>query len=99
MDDSIVALLSLDLSQAGLANVLDPQLWSTYMTAEHLYSENWLVAYEALHKGWLNSVDGANYLAADDFFSLLATHDVQFYDAGNIDAASDMDWLTGYAGL
>jgi hypothetical protein len=99
MDDSIVALLSLDLKQAGLADALDPQLWSTYMKAEHLYSENWLVAYEALHKGWLNSVDGTNYLATDDFFNQLTINDVQFYDAGNIDAASDMDWLTGYVGL
>jgi hypothetical protein len=55
VDDPIVALLSLDLRAAGLADSLDPALWAQHMTAEHLYSENWLVAYEALRKGWLPS--------------------------------------------
>ena len=44
MDDSIVALLSLDLNQAGLADSVDPGLWSQQMHATHLYRENWLLA-------------------------------------------------------
>jgi hypothetical protein len=99
MDDSIVALLSLDLKHAGFADALNPQLWSSYMKAEHLYSENWLVAYEALVKGWLDSVDGSDYVAEDDFFSILTAADVKFYDTGNTDAAANMDWLTEYLGL
>ena len=42
------------------------------MQSRHLYSENWLLAYEALRKGWLNSVDGTDYIAADDFFGRIA---------------------------
>jgi hypothetical protein len=38
-------------------------------------------------------------VAADDFFNNLAINNVQFYDAGNVDAASNMDWLSGYVGL
>jgi reverse transcriptase-like protein len=98
IDDSIVALLSLDLKQAGLADDVDPVLWSQHMTAEHLYGENWLVAYEALRKGWLPSVDGSGYAAADDFFGLLWQYGVEFYDTANSDAATQTDWLTAYLG-
>ena len=98
VDDSIVALLSLDLKASGLADELDPVLWSQHMEAGHLYSENWLIAYEALKKGWLVSKDANDYVAADDFFSLLSKHGVEFYDTGTRDPATDSDWLTAYSG-
>lgn len=98
VDDSIVALLSLDLKANGLADELDPVLWSQHMEAGHLYSENWLIAYEALIKGWLPSKDGSNYVAADDFFSLLSVRGVEFYDTGTRDPATDFGWLTAYLG-
>jgi hypothetical protein len=98
MDDSIVALLSLDLNQAGLADSVDPALWVQHMAAEHLYSENWLIAYEALRKGWLPSVDGSDYVAADDFFGLLSHHGVEFYDPTNSQAAAETGWLAAYLG-
>jgi hypothetical protein len=98
VDDSVVALLSLDLRANGLADALNPALWSQHMQAEHLYSENWLVAYEAIVKGWLPSADGSDYVGADDFFGSLSAHDVEFYDTGTLDAATDTDWLTEYLG-
>jgi hypothetical protein len=98
VDDSIVALLSLDLRANGLADKLDPVLWSQHMEAGHLYSENWLIAYEALTKGWLPSKDGSDYVAADDFFSLLSVRGVEFYDTGTRNPATDFDWLTAYLG-
>jgi len=98
VDDSIVALLGLDLRANGLADALDPALWSQHMQPSHLYSENWLIAYEALKKGWLASVDGSDYVAADDFFGLLSAHDVEFYDTGTRDPATETDWLTAYLG-
>ena len=96
LDDPIVALLSLDLRSSGLAGALDSSLWAQHMQAQHLYSENWLLAYEALRKGWLNSVDGSDYIAADDFFGQIAALQVDFYDTGTRDAATDTDWLTAY---
>ena len=98
VDDPIVALLSLDLRANGLTMKLDPALWSQHMEASHLYSENWLIAYEALQKGWLPPKDGTDYVAADDFFGHLAAYDVEFYDTGTRDPATDTDWLTAYLG-
>jgi hypothetical protein len=98
VDDSVVALLSLDLKASGFADALDPALWSKHMQASDLYSENWLVAYEALEKGWLPLADGSNYVANDDFFSSLSTYDVEFYDTGTRAAATNTDWLTAYLG-
>jgi hypothetical protein len=96
VDDSVVALLSLDLKANGLADALDPVLWREHMQASHLYSENWLLAYEALIKGWLPSKDNTDYVKADDFFGKLSQYDVQFYDTDNRDSAVDSDWLTAY---
>jgi hypothetical protein len=98
VDNSIVALLSLDLRQAGLADNVDPALWAQHMASEHLYSENWLLAYEALKKGWLSSVAGDDYVAADDFFGLLSQLGVEFYDTSNTNAATQTGWLTSYLG-
>lgn len=98
VDDSIVALLSLDLKASGFADALDPLLWSKHMQASDLYSENWLIAYEALKKGWLPSADGSDYVMNDDFFASLAAHDVEFYDTGTRAPATNTDWLTEYLG-
>jgi hypothetical protein len=98
VDDPVVALLSLDLREKGLADKLDPALWSQHMQAGHLYSENWLVAYEALKKGWLPSGNGKDYVAADDFFGRLSAKGVEFYDTGINDPATETDWLTEYLG-
>jgi hypothetical protein len=98
LDDPIVALLSLDLQSSGLADALDSSLWAQHMRSEHLYSENWLLAYEAVRKGWLNSVDGTDYIAGDDFFGRIADLEVEFYDTGTRDAATETGWLTAYLG-
>jgi hypothetical protein len=96
MDDSIVALLALDLRSGGFADALNTEAWSKYMQADHLYSEYWLLAYEALVKGWLGPLDGHNYVADDGFFGILAQSAVEFYDTGTTQAASDTDWLSAY---
>src|ERR1700722_4083643 len=98
VDDSVVALLSLDLKASGFADALDPVLWSKHMQASDLYSENWLIAYEALGKLWLPSADGSNYVANDDFFASLSALDVEFYDTGTRDPATNSGWLTEYLG-
>jgi hypothetical protein len=93
-DDPVVALLALHLRDDGLADALDPGVWSRHMTADHLYSENWLVAYEAYRKGWLPSAGGGNYVSNDDFFGVLAKYNVEFYDTSTAEPAVDYDWLS-----
>ena len=80
-DDRIVALLALDCEQHGLlSKALDKSLWNSFMTAEALYDEHWLLAYEANYKGWLPSVDAADHVAADPNFGFLKSQNVSFYD-------------------
>lgn len=96
VDDPIVALLALDLRNEGLADTLDTALWSSHMQAEHLYTENWLLAYEAYAQGWLLPVGGNDYIASDEFFGLLRNTGVSFYDTGTRNPAIGSEWMEGY---
>lgn len=96
VDDSIVALLALSLRGVGLAGSLDTSLWAAQMQPDRLYSEHWLLAYEAYIKGWLPSVSGSDYVAADEFFGILSRSGVEFYDDGTREPAGDSEWLEGY---
>lgn len=82
VDDDIVALVALELHNNDLLPMPENgfQLWSNYMTSQHLYSDHWLLAYEALEHGWLRSRDGGDYVAGDEYFQLLKKHSVKFYD-------------------
>jgi hypothetical protein len=87
-DDPVVALLALDCEQHGLlSKVLDKTLWSSHMTADALYDEYWLLAYEANYKGWLPSVGAIDHVAADPNFSFLKSKNVYFYDRSRAAAA------------
>jgi hypothetical protein len=90
VDDDIVALVALDLEQQNLLPPTNSRLWASRMTKEHLYSEHWLVAYEACAQGWLAPSDGNEFLSADPFFSILSNGDVRFYDSGDT-------WEEGYS--
>jgi hypothetical protein len=80
-DDPVVALLALDSEQHGLlSKALDKTLWASHMTADALYDEHWLLAYEANCKSWLPSVGGKDHVAADPNFGFLKSHNVYFYD-------------------
>jgi hypothetical protein len=83
IDDPVVALIALNLMDTGNLGRVDPARWSSWMTADELYSGHWIVAYEALTRGWLRSADGTDYVDDDPFFSLLARNGVSFYDAGS----------------
>lgn len=96
VEDPVVALLALDLRSAGLGDSLDPSMWLAHMKPEHLYSEYWLLAYEARVKGWLRTASGGNYVSNDDFFGTLSKNGVEFYDAGTREAALDSGWIEGY---
>jgi hypothetical protein len=78
-DDDVVALISLDLRNLGqFPTDVDLGLWESYMVADQLYSDHWLLCYEAANKGWFPPED--DYIAEDEFFLALRDNDVYFYD-------------------
>ena len=54
------------------------------MILEELYTENWILAYEA--RKWLPSINSNNYLLEDDSFKLLDEKNIYFFNpnAGKI---------------
>lgn len=102
VEDSVVALIALDLVDVGLITTgLDKGKWQSYVTKDELYGENWLLAYEATMRGWLIP-DDPDLLNNDAFFSILKDNNVHFYDnslglvpEGNDDfEAFQFDWQT-----
>jgi len=94
-EDSIVALVSLDLEKQGLlSSPLDYKKWIPLMTTEELYSENWLFAYEVVKKNWIPLGATPNYVDNDPFFSILKNNNVDFYDesVGMVDRIRDIDF-------
>jgi hypothetical protein len=85
VDDDVVALIALNLHDVGLLPEPEQNFapWRQHMTANALYSEHWLLAYEARVQGWLPSVSGVDYIARDSYFSILATHEVRFFDTSD----------------
>jgi hypothetical protein len=79
IDDDVVALVALDLREDGLFRGTRFDVWERHMTAQGLYDDHWLLAYEALEQGWLASIGGTDYIAQDEFFSILKSNDVKFY--------------------
>ena len=81
MNDSIVAILTLDADKKGLVpSGVDYSDYELFMTAENLYGEQWLLAYEANVKGWLPSVGNTDHVKDDACFNFLKTNGVCFYD-------------------
>jgi uncharacterized membrane protein len=95
-EDSIVALTALDLKNSGnISKGLNTSRWEALMTAEDLYSDHWLLSYEASVKGWLPTVNGDDYVADDPFFSNLKNGCVEFYDTVVNDKKEILDTESG----
>lgn len=75
MDDSVVALLSVDAAKQGLLGGVDPTSWAKLLGEEALWGNNWLFSYEAGLKGW----GGARHHLRDPAFKRLASAGVSFY--------------------
>src|SRR6476660_3128119 len=43
VDDDIVALVALDMMDAGLMPAVDTTLWESHMSGDELYSNHWLL--------------------------------------------------------
>ncbi|MFD2409813.1 RNA-directed DNA polymerase [Paenibacillus rhizoplanae] len=79
-DDNVVALAALDLLNSNLIpRGLDNRKWKSIMKSSELYTDNWLLAYEANVKGWLPSASGRDYVSSDGFFGMLKANSVEFY--------------------
>jgi len=91
-DDVVVALTVLDLKYRGLIEgELDTSPWIGLMNGDELYSDHWLLTYEAYIKEWLPHSD---YIEGDPFFNILLDNHVEFYDC-NIDVEDDMNFYLG----
>lgn len=81
IDNSVIALMALYLKEKSIIpEGLDTTMWKSFMNAEELYDENWLLAYEAYIKGWLPSASGADYVSSDPFFRLLKENRIEFFN-------------------
>jgi hypothetical protein len=80
--DTVVALLALDAVNRNLMpKNLDMSHWGELMTTVDLYSEHWLLSYEANRKGWLPSYrTSADHVSRDPNFGFLKGLGVYFYD-------------------
>ncbi|HEY6128709.1 MAG TPA: RNA-directed DNA polymerase [Candidatus Acidoferrum sp.] len=82
VDDDIVALVALDLMDVGLMPTVETPLWESHINADSLYSDHWLLAYEAYEQEWLQPSSAGDYIAEDAHgcFPLLREYGVKFYD-------------------
>jgi hypothetical protein len=79
--DDIIAVLVLHARDRGITTpTIDTSFWESKLTESNIYSENWLLAYEAASKGWLPVADGSNYLANHPCFGTLHANNVAFYN-------------------
>lgn len=50
------------------------------MIKEELYGEYWILAYEALKRGWLPSKNSDDYIKQDEFFKILDDKNIYFFN-------------------
>lgn len=79
-ENSIVALIALDLRDSNLIYGLRTELWETYLAENNLFEEQWLLSYEAQIKGWLRSEEAREGFETTRFFNMLHKKKIQFYD-------------------
>lgn len=92
IENPFIALLTLDAQQQGLIPTAYAfNLWQSLMTAGELKTSNWILAYEAMIKGWLPSANGVDYLSTDEGFKYFQAKNVHFYDASAIASYSPSD--------
>ncbi len=93
VDDDVVALVALDMISKGLMPSAPTPLWENHMHSEGLYSDHWLLAYEAYEQGWLRPTGDGDYIGGDQYgcFDILRRHGVRFYDVLT-------EWEGGYLG-
>lgn len=78
---SVVALIALDLRQAGqIDGRFSVPDWERCASVDGLKSEMWLLAYEATKKGWWTGPQRTAFIRKHPYFGTLWAKDVEFYD-------------------
>ena len=99
IDNPIIALIL--LSDCKYSGKLNTCKWEEHMTKDDLYSEYWILAYEALVSGWLPSKSGKDYIEEDNFFKILKDKDVRFfyydYRSEWLDNNLEEEWLPNFS--
>ena len=89
LEDSVVALVALDLYQnhSLITGIFQFEKWKNIVTPDddnkNLYSENWLLCYEASVKGFFPDVNQSAYFNNHQFFSKLKNNNITFYENNN----------------
>lgn len=84
LENSLVALLALDAESKNILSNLDKSNWQKIVDdPDELYNKNWLLAYEAVRKGWLLP-STKNHARNDQFFKILFNNNVEFYNSNQI---------------
>jgi hypothetical protein len=79
MHDDVVALLALEAASRGcIGKALDTTYWSQWMESDQLYGEHWLLAYEGLVRGLLQSKSGDDYVSNEPAFCWMKQNKVRF---------------------
>lgn len=78
-NSSVLALMLLDMKERGLVRcAISTNYWESQISEESVKSDwSWLLAYEAMRRGWLPDPDG---LMAKPFFAAMHRRGVIFYD-------------------
>lgn len=80
MPGSVCALIILDMFHSGqIRTNLRISYLRQYSCSEALYQSNWLLAYEAGRRKWLNN-ENTSFISSDHFFGALLNEDIGFYD-------------------
>ena len=96
MDDPVVGLIALHARDWLLLDLgTAPEEWAARITAAELYDRGWLLAYEAVRRGWLASEEEAA-IRGDPNFGPLFEADVSFYDETPGTPVAYLDDVTGY---
>lgn len=100
VDDPLVALMVLYLEEVGFIEVnVDHAYWQKHMLSDGLYTDKWILVYEAYVRGWLPSVSGKDYIENKNFFRILREHKIRFMniDVNHIyDEAGQEDYSSVY---
>ncbi len=100
VDDPLIALMILYLEEVGFIDTdVDHNLWKRHMLSDELYTDKWIMVYEAYVRGWMPSVSGKDYIENKHFFRLLRKHDIRFMNIDKeyiYDESENTDFLAVY---
>lgn len=100
MESSVCALLALDCQSQGLVpRGLNTNKWRRSLAADGLWSNLWLLSYEADLKGWLRPSQ-TQFVENDAFFSVIKSKNISFYDqTKTVNLVKTRKWPTKMAGI